>query len=329
MSGSTRRLLGLVAVCLGACTPPEPVASSSAPSSARPTGAPFIRVLGTAQDGGFPHAACHGEHCRRARSEPATRRAIASLAIVDPAADRVFLIDVTPDIREQLDRLDDVRAPLPDGVDRDPIDALFLTHAHIGHYVGLAFLGFEAVHTDGLPTFTTPRMATFLRSNGPWSQLVELRNLALRPTEPGTPVELTDQVSVEAFPVPHRDELSDTVGYLVSGPDRTVLYVPDTDRWETWNPPLLDRLEGVDVALVDGSFFSLEELPGRDLSSVPHPLMGTTMDLLEERVRGGELTVYFTHLNHSNPAILSDSAEASMVRERGFEVLADGHEIDL
>ncbi len=283
---------------------------------------PFVRVLGTAQDGGFPHAACEHEACRRARDGDMPRRLISSLAIVLPASREVFLIDATPDVREQLDALRDVRDLPSDRVDRAPVDGVFLTHAHLGHYTGLAFFGFEAVHTRGLPVWATPRLAGYLRANGPWSQLVDLGNIELRALAADQPVRLGSGVSVTPFLVPHRDEFSDTVGYRIDGPNATVVFVPDTDKWSTWSPSLLDRLDGVDVALLDGSFFSADELPGRSVEEIGHPMIGRTMDLLQERVATGELQVDFIHLNHSNPALLDASEAEREIEARGFAVTA-------
>ena len=253
---------------------------------------------------------------------------MASLAIVLPASDEVYLIDATPDVRGQLDRLADVRQPPDDRVDRAPIDGLFLTHAHIGHYLGLAFLGFEAVHTSELPVWASAAMRSFLESNAPWDQLVGLGNIALRELVVDEPVSLADAVRVEAFAVPHRDEYADTVGYLISGPSRTVMYVPDTDPWGAWTPPLTAALAGVDVALLDGSFFSADELPGRSIEEIRHPLVKDSMDLLRDLVEQG-LEVYFTHLNHSNPLLDLDSAQKAAVEAAGFGVLEDLQEIEL
>lgn len=299
---------------------------------------PYVRVLGTVQDGGLPHAACSGPHCLRARRDPSFRRLVASLALVDPAETppRIFLVDATPDLVEQLARLrDDVPTAQQhstggrETVDRSPVDGVLLTHAHIGHYLGLAFFGYEAISTHRLPVWTTPRMATYLRDSGPWSQLVARGNIELRELAPGASVQLTGRLRVTALSVPHRDELSDTVGFLVEGPSRRILYVPDTDRWDAWDPPLLQRLEGVDAALLDGTFYSTDELPGRDIEQIGHPLVAATMDLLAERVAAGTIEVCFTHLNHSNPLVDPESPEARVVRERGFHVLAEGRRIDL
>ena len=85
----------------------------------------------------------------------------------------------------------------------------------------------------------------------------------------------------------------------------------------------------MDVALLDGTFYSPDELPGRVLTSIPHPLIESSMALLEERVRESELEVSFTHLNHSNPALLPGSAARQEVERRGFDVLEEGREIPL
>ncbi len=304
-------------------------APKAGPAAIREKGSgPYLRVVGTVQDGGLPHAACSCERCERARTEPAHRRHVASLAIVLPKSEQVFLIDATPDLREQLVLLRGVRNGPQGRVDRQPIDGVLLTHAHIGHYLGLAFLGFEVVHTQGLPVYCTPKMARFLRSNGPWSQLLSMGNLRLVEVEPGESFELGEGVSVEVLAVPHRDEYSDTVAFLVSGPSQRVLYVPDTDAWSAWPRPLPEVLTEVDVALLDGTFYSLDELPGRAVSSVGHPLVVESMDLLQELVTGGK-KIFFTHLNHSNPALDPRSPAREEIEGRGFAVLAEGTELAL
>lgn len=350
MLRSSLTVLAVLPVWLLACGPGwiEIDTSESRPSNegrGTPEG-PFLVVLGTVQDGGLPHAACHGPHCEAARNDASRRRFVASLGIVLPEARKLYLVDATPDVIAQLALLSRDREPaLPPGgtVDRSPLDGVFLTHAHMGHYLGLAHFGFEAVHTRGLATWGTPRMLAFLRSNGPWDQLVAKNNLELREmpvSPPDSPdsdgrsagwVELGEGVAVAAFPVPHRDEYSDTVAYVIRGPRRTVLYVPDTDGWEAWPRPLpaVLREGGVDVALLDGTFFSMDELPGRDIAQVRHPLMRQTMDLLEEPVRSGEVEVAFTHLNHSNPALAPEGPERREIEQRGFRVLAEGEELGL
>ena len=298
----------------------------SRPAPARP----FVRVLGTVQDGGLPHAGCSCETCVLASNSPAGKRWVASLAIVLPGSGEVYLIDATPDLPEQIEQLSDTRSYEVGRVDRSPVSGIFLTHAHMGHYLGLAHLGYEVMHAEATPVFGTPSMNEYLASNGPWSQLVEFGNIALHEVVEDQPIELGEGVSVRAIAVPHRKEFTDTVGFLIEGPLRSMFYVPDTDAWNAWSPPIQDVLAGVDIALVDGTFYSLEELPGRSISEIGHPLITQSMEVLQNLVATGALQVYFTHINHSNPALDRGSDAAVEIEDReGFHVLAEGQEFPL
>lgn len=310
--------------------PSQPAAEPAATAPVHIEG-PHLRVLGTAQDGGLPHAACNCEFCRPARLDPKRRRLVASIGIVHPASGKVFMVDATPDVNEQLQLVHDVGETPSDRVDRAPVDGVLLTHAHIGHYLGLALFGFEAVHTQGLPVWTTEKLAELLRTNAPWNQLVDIGNVELRPFSPGQEIELAPGLVTIPLLVPHRNEYADTVGYVVRGERNTVLYVPDTAPWAQWETPVLEVVEehGVTIALVDATFYSGDELPGRDLSTLAHPVMVDSMDLFQPLVEAKKLRVVFTHLNHSNPALDPDGPQYAATLARGFEVAADGLEIPL
>lgn len=285
---------------------------------------PKLRVLGVAQDAGVPQAACMSPACVAAREDPSRRELAASVAIALPDG-AVWMIDATPDIREQLDVAMTMARELGAPADpRRPIAGVLLTHAHMGHYLGLAHLGFEAAHTHGVEVIATPRMAAFLRDNAPWDQLVRLQNIALREITPGVALQL-GPVRVVPIAVPHRAEYTDTVAYRLEGPHATVLYVPDTDPWSKHGDPLA-LFEGVDVALVDATFASMDELPGRDLDEIAHPTVASTIELLGEKAARGELRVVLIHLNHSNP-LLDPSRRGEL--PRGFEVATRGLELAL
>jgi pyrroloquinoline quinone biosynthesis protein B len=292
---------------------------------------PRIVVLGTVQDGGMPQTGCDCSNCSAARKNPALARHVASLAIHVPKTGHVYLVDATPDIAAQIEEIHTFHAHPAGKVDREPVDGVLLTHAHIGHYLGLAHFGFESLNTQGIPTWVSPRMAEYLRTNGPWSQLVRLGNITLKEIQPGQPFELEEGITVKAFPVPHRDEYTDTLAFLIRGPHKTLLYVPDTDSWKTWSRPLTDVLseEKVDYALLDATFYSPDELPDRDVSKIKHPLITVSMDLLEPLVKSGKLRVWFTHLNHSNPALDAGGAARKAIEARGFRVLGEGDEFGL
>src|SRR5262245_33212145 len=298
---------------------------------AAPPPTPRVVVLGTVQDGGMPQTGCDCSNCSLARKNPKFARHVARLAIHVPKTGHVYLVDATPDLPAQIEEIHTFR-PHPAGkVDRAPVDGVLLTHAHIGHYLGLAHLGFESLNTKEIPVWASPRMAEYLRTNGPWSQLVRLGNIVLREFQPGKPFELEEGITVEPFQVPHRDEYSDTMAFLIRGPNRTLLYVPDTDTWKTWTRPLPELLaaEKVDLALLDATFYSPDELPDRDVSKIKHPLITQSMDLLEPLVKTGKIKIYFTHMNHSNPALDGEGAARKAIEARGFRVLDEGDTFEL
>jgi pyrroloquinoline quinone biosynthesis protein B len=253
------------------------------------------------------------------------------VAVIVPrdSENAVFMIDATPDFPEQLAALADVRAAPAGKTDRAPLEGILLTHAHVGHYLGLAQLGFEVLSTKDIPVHATPKMAEFLRTQGPWSQLVDQHNISLVELTAGSAFELAPKISATALLVPHRDEFSDTVAFVIAGERKKLLFVPDTDPWARWPSDPLRLFEGIDVALVDGTFHSMDELPGRDIATIGHPLMVDTMELLQARVDEGSLDVWFLHLNHSNPALDPESAERREIERRGFAVAHAGLEIEL
>lgn len=247
-------------------------------------------LLGSAQDGGVPQAGCYCAHCAPAHADPTRRKWVVCLGLVDHATHQSWLIDATPDLREQLHALHSL-------VPNCPLAGIVLTHAHIGHYTGLIHLGREAWNVQGLPVYASPRMANFLRENGPWSQLVALGNIRLRLLTPAREVQLSPNLRLTPALVPHRDELSDTLAFLVRGPARQLFYCPDIDAWDRWEHDLRRFVAEMDVALLDGTFFRADELAGRDLSQIPHPLVTDTA----EQLVGVDCDVRLVHLNHSNP----------------------------
>ncbi|MCA8950292.1 MAG: MBL fold metallo-hydrolase [Planctomycetes bacterium] len=306
-------LLGVLAACAGV------------PAVARAKSGCELFVLGIAQDGGLPHFGCERPCCVEARRSGRVLYP-ASLGVCDRDAGKLLLIEATPRVEEQVARLH--RLAGIRGRGRDPIDALLVTHAHIGHYLGLAWFGREVASTRRVPVFCSPRFAAFLRQHGPWRQLVELDQIAPQPFEPGVAFSPWPGLSVTAVPVPHRDEFSDTMAYRLTGRERTVLFVPDVDAWER-EPGLLARLlDGVDVAYLDGTFYDGSELPDRNLAEIRHPLMTRTMALLAEVARARPGALRFVHLNHTNPA-LHDAALRRDIEARGFRIAEPGESIRL
>ncbi|MDH4271434.1 MAG: MBL fold metallo-hydrolase [Candidatus Aminicenantes bacterium] len=285
----------------------------------------LVKILGTAQDGGIPHLGCRCPNCERARKDPREARLVASLAVADLVDRKFFLIDTTPDLRAQLDAA--LRAFGPEPADlKGTLAGVVLTHAHIGHYTGLMFFGYESVSMKGLPVYCSPRMADFLAANGPWSQLVRLENIVLKTVTAGEPLALTERLSIVPFGVPHREEYSDTLGFAIRGPRKTLLYVPDIRSWEAWDKPVTEEVERMDFAFLDGTFFSPEELPGRDVSAIGHPMIQESLSLLSGLSPAKKAGVFFTHLNHSNLALDPGGEARKEVVQAGFHLAAEGQE---
>ncbi len=300
----------------------SPLGAQETPESAAP---PFVVVLGIAQDGGVPQA---GSKPNPAWDNPDLRRFAVSLGLVDRAAGGRWLFEATPDFREQLHILDEL-AP----VDSSPgLDGIFLTHAHIGHYTGLMFLGHESLGASGVPVYAMPLMAEFLGANGPWSQLVKYENIVLSPLVSGDPVRVAGELSVTPFLVPHRQEYAEVIGYRIDGPNRSVLFIPDIDSWEDWDrngTRIEDAIASVDVAYLDGTFFANGEIPGRDMSGFPHPFITHSMERLAGLPPTERAKVRFIHLNHTNPALLPDSEARRQIERRGFRVAVEGERVEL
>jgi pyrroloquinoline quinone biosynthesis protein B len=243
-------------------------------------------VLGIAQDAGIPQLGCEQELCRSIREGKRKPERVASLGLVSRSLGVSYLFDATPDMVSQLGTLNGGTSP----------SGVFLTHAHIGHYTGLMYFGRESLDATAVPVHGTGRMASFLKSSGPWSLLVDRKNVELRTLTPDVPVTLADGVRVTALAVPHRDEFTDTVGYLIERGSRRAVYIPDIDQWAKWTTDVRKLVDGVSLAFLDGTFASAAELPGRSIADIPHPLIPATRQLL----KGTKAAVWFIHLNHTN-----------------------------
>ncbi len=284
----------------------------------------YIQVLGIAQDAGYPQANCYAAHCLRAWRDKNLRRTTSSIALVDEPSMSKYLFDATPDVREQLYQLH-LAAPDPEF----SLRGVFLTHAHIGHYTGLMHFGREASSTRAMPVYVMPRMHGFLSNNGPWDQLVRLGNIRLEALDDGHPVRLSGDIRVTPFLVPHRKEYSETVGYRIDGPNKSAVFIPDIDKWERWETDIRSVIRSVDYALLDATFYAHGELPGRDMSKIPHPLVTDSMALFEELTDEEKSRVIFIHMNHTNPLLIDGSPEQEEVKKRGYRYAREGMRLEL
>lgn len=293
--------------------------------------APQLVVLGTAQDGGVPHIGTDSP----AWSEPTLRRLAACLGIIDPLTGQRWLIEATPDLKDQLHRLHRCSQELAAGHRADRpgfLSGVAISHAHIGHYLGLALFGKEMLNAKKVPVHVMPRMKEFLERNLPWCGLTEGGNIELHEMNHAGPVHLNDRISLTPLLVPHRDEHSETVGFRIAGPDRSVLFIPDIDRWEDWDrhgERIEDHLARVDLAYLDSTFFDERELPGRDIGTIPHPTVVSNMERFGALPASERAKIRCIHLNHSNPLLNPDSEELRRLRAAGIDVASEGERFAL
>ena len=255
-------------------------------------------LLGLAQDAGVPQIACGCDNCLSINSNAGWP---ACLALVDDLTRQYWIIDATPRFVQQLNWL---KLHYP----AYHFSGILLTHAHIGHYTGLMYLGREAMASDLLPVYASVSMQAYLSKNGPWSGLVELKNIELHDLHANQQLTLSTSITITPIAVDHRSEFSDTLAMLVSGVEKKLFYCPDIDHWH--NLDLAAMLNPGDYALLDATFFSEHELPGRDMDEIPHPLVTQTIKF----VKGQAFQAWVIHLNHSNP-LWKVGKETQLLRE--------------
>lgn len=283
----------------------------------------YITVLGIAQDAGYPQINCENDCCKLYYEGLEHKKLVSCLGLIDSENQSKYIFDATPDFTEQIEILK--RNHLDNG---KVIDGIFLTHAHIGHYTGLMYLGFEALGSNNVPVYAMPRMKDYIELNGPWNQLVSYKNIIVKSLRNDSVVLLNKNLKVTPIIVPHRDEFSETVGYKIEGKNKSALFIPDIDKWEKWHRNIIEEVKQVDYAFLDASFFRDGELK-RDMSKIPHPFTTETTTLFEDESMVTKSKIYFIHFNHSNPTIRDSHPQKDSIQNLGFNFAKEGENFPL
>lgn len=282
----------------------------------------YLLILGTAQDGGSPQAGCQKECCKDLWNNSENRKMVSCIGIIDPATKQQWIIDATPDFKWQIARLNAKSG-------QKELSGIFLTHAHIGHYTGLMDLGREVMGAKSLKVYAMPRMQNFLEQNAPWSQLVNLKNISIHSLKADSAILLSKNIKIIPFLVPHRDEFSETVGYKIIGKNKSALFIPDIDKWQKWERSIIDEIKTFDYAFLDGTFYANGEIPGRDMSEIPHPFIEESINIFSELSEKEKSKIFFIHLNHTNPALKMESKAYKKIVDSGFNVAEELSEFGL
>jgi len=282
----------------------------------KPPATPYVMILGITQDAGYPQMNCKKACCKKAWENPELQKMTACLAIVDPITKEQWIIDATPNIKDQIQLLKSKTGT-------EKIDGLLLTHAHVGHYIGLMHFGREAMGANKIPVFAMKKMKSFLEGNGPWSQLVKLENISLKELTEDSTFSLNQNIQIKPFLVPHRDEFSETAGYKIIINNKTLLFIPDIDKWEKWDTDIINLIQKTDYAFLDATFYKNGELK-RDMCEIPHPFVEESIELFSALSDSDKTKVHFIHLNHTNPLLIEGSTAQKEVLKKGFNLAKEG-----
>ena len=273
-------------------------------------------ILGIAQDGGVPHPGCYCNTCRLYWGNQIVLSP-SSLAIIEEK--RLHLIDVTRNLDRQLRE-----------VGNRNITDIWLTHGHIGHIDGIGLFGKEVMNEKNIKLHASESMIELILNTPKWNKLVEEKTLIPTQFKSNEAIQVSENLQITPIQVPHRDELTDTHAFVIKGPEKSVLYIPDHDSWEEtlymvkqksvdeWFVSL-----GIDIVLMDGTFWSKNELSRQ--SDVPHPPIEDSLERLNDLNRK-DLEVFFIHLNHTNPLLIPESDETKLLLDSGCKIPIEGQQ---
>jgi pyrroloquinoline quinone biosynthesis protein B len=303
-------------------------------------------VLGSAAGGGFPQWNCGCTNCEGLRS--GTIRAVArtqSSIAVSADGDRWYLINASPDIRQQIN-VSPWLSPRT-GPRDTPVHAILLTNAEIDHIAGLLSLR----ESQPLCLYSTRQVRDWiLESNAVFQGLFR------SPTQDRwhvvTPFEQQEIIGIdgkesgmryEAFLVPGKspaylsglvaESPEATIGYTISDvrSRRSLVYLPAVKQLDV---AVKRRLEHCDCFFLDGTCWSDDELVRKGLSqktslSMGHVSISGPDGSLRQLADVQRARRIYTHLNNTNPLLIEDSPERREVEEAGWEVAFDGMAIEV
>jgi pyrroloquinoline quinone biosynthesis protein B len=304
-----------------------------------------IHILGSAAGGGFPQWNCNCRNCAGVRSGSvrAKARTQSSIFLRAGGATDGVLFNASPDILQQIRA---TPALQPARAVRDSaIAAVVLIDGQVDHATGLFMLRERG---SALPLWCTDAVAEDLMQGNPVLRVLQhycgVARQCIAPD--GTPFEVPGVPGIElrAFALaskaapysPHRDAPApgDNIGVLMSdrASGRSAFYAPGLGEI---TPALFDTMCGADAVLVDGTFFTDDEMPrlglsrksARDIGHLPQSGPGGMIEWLDRLpARTRRLLI---HVNNTNPILDEDSRERATLARHAIEVCEDGMTIEL
>jgi pyrroloquinoline quinone biosynthesis protein B len=292
----------------------------------------IVRVLGSAAGGGVPQWNCGCANCAAVRRGEQPSRLQSSLA-VSADGERWVLLNVSPDIGAQIEAYPPLQ---PRGLRGTPIVSILLTDANVDHMGGLVTLRQAGEHAFTLRSSVVvreiataqPAFAAFASAPHRW---LAADSGELAPAS-GDPV--GGELAVRAIPVPgltpgfagRRAERGAVTAYAIrSSTGRTLLFAP---VFSAVDAALATEIRSADVAFIDGSFFTDDEMlqtgaGDKRATALGHAPLGGAGGTLAA-IGSAHGRCFITHVNNTNPALDPRSAARALLASCRVEVPADG-----
>jgi pyrroloquinoline quinone biosynthesis protein B len=289
-----------------------------------------VTILGTAQDGGIPQAGCSCRRCLDAHIDLKLRKYPVSLGILGVDGTK-HIIEITKNLSEQL------VIWTPDKNELFIPETVSITHLHLGHVEGIGQLGKPVMGLREVDVYLSPKNKDVFDNRSDIVLMEDEGNIRTHSKNFYHPFEPKDGCgfSLQFIPIPHRSELGDNAAIIIKAEGKSILFMPDQDSWgETLDYHSKENIRDflkmfdIDEALIDGTFWSMDELPRRDISKIPHPTIQETIQLLGSK-REGDPEISFLHLNHSNPVNDLGSEQRKVVEENGWKISEIGDVLKL
>jgi pyrroloquinoline quinone biosynthesis protein B len=301
-----------------------------------------VRVLGSGAGGGFPQWNCNCHNCHRIRHNTMNGKARSQSSIAVSTDNKNWLlINTSPDIRSQLEAFPAIQPK--EGIRDTGIKAILLIDSQIDHTTGLLMLRegkpleiycTEMVKQDlstGFPLFTMLKDYCTVNHHavpvdGSSFTIPAIEDLRF----------YTQALKSKAPPYsPHRHDPheGDNIGLIIEqiSTGKKVFYSPGLGEIE---PHVMTAMQEVDCLLVDGTFWTDDEMctqnishkKAREIGHLPQSGPGGMIEVLNSVAKARKILI---HINNTNPILDDDSEQRKILDAAGIEVAYDGLEIDL
>ena len=302
-----------------------------------------IRILGSAAGGGFPQWNCNCFNCHGLRTGAirAVGRTQSSIAVSENDTDWV-LVNASPDILTQIKAFPALQ---PARAVRDSaICAVLLMDAQLDHVTGLLMLRERG---NPLPIYATHQVFEDLGSGLPLLNVLQhycgTERHPILPDGGGFRIAPLHQSDFQAIAIdskappysPHRNDPheGDNIGLKITdtGSGKSIFYAPGLGAI---SPPILAALQTADVVLVDGTFWTENEMitlglskkSATEMGHLPQSGAGGMIEVLDALPAARKILI---HINNSNPILREDSPERATLADHGIEIAFDGMEIEI